>query len=366
MRKAVDLTKFTKEISKSLSISAGFNDPTDWVSTGNYLLNYLISGNWYKGIPLGKLSMFAGASGSGKSLVCSGNLVRECQKNDIMPIVLDTENALDQEWLERLGVDTSPDKFMRFPVVMINDVGKILYTFIEDYKANYMDLEPTDRPKFMFIIDSLGMLITDTDADQFKKGDMKGDMGRKPKQLNALVRNIMGKIADCNIGVVCTNHTYESQDMFDPDQKISGGSGIVFASSIVVASEKFKLKEDKNGTKGTDVLGIRSKFKVMKTRYGRPYEVANTHIRFDTGLEPFSGCLDYFERVGAVQKEGNKLKYITKDGEEIKEFRKNFTDDILRRIIDEWDYEKYRLISADTDDLVHDETAPETEDQPTN
>lgn len=365
MRKAVDLTKFTKEISKSLSISAGFNDPTDWVSTGNYLLNYLISGNWYKGIPLGKLSMFAGASGSGKSLVCSGNLVRECQKNDIMPIVLDTENALDQEWLERLGVDTSPEKFMRFPVVMINDVGKILYTFIEDYKANYMDLEPVDRPKFMFIIDSLGMLITDTDADQFKKGDMKGDMGRKPKQLNALVRNIMGKIADCNIGVVCTNHTYESQDMFDPDQKISGGSGIVFASSIVVASEKFKLKEDKNGTKGTDVLGIRSKFKVMKTRYGRPYEVANTHIRFDTGLEPFSGCLDYFERVGAVQKDGNKLKYITKDGEEIKEFRKNFTDDILRRIIDEWDYEKYRLISADTDDLVHDETAPETEDQPT-
>lgn len=63
MRKAVDLTKFTKEISKSLSISAGFNDPTDWVSTGNYLLNYLISGDWNKGIPLGKLSMFAGASG---------------------------------------------------------------------------------------------------------------------------------------------------------------------------------------------------------------------------------------------------------------------------------------------------------------
>lgn len=242
MHKAVDLTKFTKEINKSLSISSGFNDPTDWVSTGNFLLNYLISGDWYKGIPLGKLTMFAGGSGSGKSLVCSGNLVRECQKHDIMPIVLDTENALDEEWLLRLGVDTSPDKLMRFPVVMINDVGKILHTFIEDYKEKYMDLEPEERPKFMFIIDSLGMLITDTDADQFRKGDMKGDMGRKPKQLNALVRNIMGKIADCNIGVVCTNHTYESQDMFDPDQKISGGC--LINGTEVITEVGLKMIED--------------------------------------------------------------------------------------------------------------------------
>lgn len=148
------------------------------------------------------------------------------------------------------------------------------------------------------------------------------------------------------------------------DGVVSHNSGIIFASSIVVASEKFKLKEDREGKKGTDVLGIRSKFKVMKTRYGRPYEVANTHIRFDTGLEPFSGCLDYFERVGIVQKEGNKLKYITKDGEEIKEFRKGFTDSKLKIIIDEWDYEKYRLISADTDELAYDELAP-TESSPT-
>lgn len=63
MRKGVDLTKFTKEVTKSLKISTGFNDPTDWISTGNYLLNYFISGDFHKGVPLGKLTMFAGASG---------------------------------------------------------------------------------------------------------------------------------------------------------------------------------------------------------------------------------------------------------------------------------------------------------------
>lgn len=349
MRKGVDLTKFTKEVTKSLKISTGFNDPTDWISTGNYLLNYFISGDFHKGVPLGKLTMFAGASGSGKSYLASGNIVRECQEKGITPIILDTENALDEEWLHRIGVDTSPDKLMRFPVAMINDVGKIMSLFIEDYKANYMDLSPEERPKFMIIIDSLGMLLTDTDVDQFNKGDMKGDMGRKPKQLNALVRNIINKIADCNIGVVCTNHTYASQDMFNPDDKVSGGEGIIFASSIVVASRKFKLKEDEDGNKTTDVLGIRSTFSVMKTRYGRPFEKANLNIRFDTGLDMYSGLLDYFERIGVVVKDGNKLKYIAKDGTEFKEFRKNFSNEILQRIIDEWDYEKYKLISSKTD-----------------
>ena len=137
--------------------------------------------------------------------------------------------------------------------------------------------------------------------------------------------------------------------MFNPDDKVSGGEGIIFASSIVVASRKFKLKEDEDGNKTTDVLGIRSTFSVMKTRYGRPFEKANLNIRFDSGLDEYSGLLDYFERIGVVTKDGNKLKYITKDGTEFKEFRKNFSDEMLQRIIDEWDYEKYKLISSKTD-----------------
>jgi hypothetical protein len=43
-----------------------------------------------------------------------------------------------------------------------------------------------------------------------------------------------------NVGMVCTNHTYASQDMFDPDDKISGGQGFIYASSIVVAMRKLK------------------------------------------------------------------------------------------------------------------------------
>jgi hypothetical protein len=84
----------------------------------------------------------------------------------------------------------------------------------------------------MFVIDSLGMLLTPTDVNQFDAGEMKGDLGRKPKALTALVRNCVNMFGSYNVGLVCTNHTYASQDMFDPDDKISGGQGFIYASQL--------------------------------------------------------------------------------------------------------------------------------------
>jgi hypothetical protein len=67
MTKPYDFSKFRKEITKSIDgLSIGFNDPTDWISTGNYALNYLISGDFNKGVPLGKVTVFAGESGQAK------------------------------------------------------------------------------------------------------------------------------------------------------------------------------------------------------------------------------------------------------------------------------------------------------------
>lgn len=242
MKKPVDMSKFASAVTKKMNVSYGFNDPTTWIDTGNYMLNYLISGHWDRGVPLSKISMFAGESGSGKSLIVSGMLVKHAQEMGVTPVLFDTENALDEDWLKNFGIDTSPEKLMRFQVAMINDVAKIMHEFIDEYRKNYMDLDKTERPPFLFVIDSLGMLLTDTDVDQFSKGDMKGDMGRKPKQLNALVRNLVSQISDLNIGVVCTNHTYASQDMFDPDDKISGGC--LVAGTQLITADGIKNIED--------------------------------------------------------------------------------------------------------------------------
>ena len=330
--KTFDPTKFRNSLTKSITgMSAGFNDPTDWISTGNFALNYLLSGNFQKGIPLGKVSVFAGESGAGKSYIVSGNIVRYAQEQGIFVVLIDSENALDETWLQALKVDTDESKLLKLNMAMIDDVAKTVSTFMEDYKA----MAEEDRPKVLFVVDSLGMLMSPTEMDQFQKGDMKGDFGRKAKALKALVTNCVNMFGSYNVGMCVTNHTYASQDMFDPDDKISGGSGFVYASSMVVAMKKLKLKVDADGNKTSQVHGIRAACKVMKTRYNKPFEGVQVEIPYSTGMDPYSGLFDMFETKGLLEKVGNRYKYITSEGDEILEFRKRWTGELLERVIED-------------------------------
>ena len=263
-------------------------------------------------------------------------------------VLIDSENALDEEWLHNLGVDTAEEKLLKLNMAMIDDVAKTISEFMKGYKA----MSAEDKPKVLFIIDSLGMLLTPTDVNQFEAGDMKGDMGRKPKALTALVRNCVNMFGSHNVGLVATNHTYASQDMFDPDDKISGGQGFIYASSIVVAMRKLKLKEDEDGNKVSEVRGIRSACKVMKTRYAKPFESVQVKIPYETGMNPYSGLLDLFEGQGMLTKEGNRLSYTTEDGEILKFFRKGWEsneDGCLDKVMKEFEGKSKSKISNVTE-----------------
>ena len=119
---------------------------------------------------------------------------------------------------------------------------------------------------------------------------------------------MVNQIAPYPVGLVATNHTYASQDMFDPDDKISGGQGFIYASSIVVAMRKLKLKEDEAGNKVTDVRGIRAAMKIMKTRYAKPFESVQVKIPYATGMNPYSGLYEFMESKGLITKQGNRYK----------------------------------------------------------
>jgi len=357
MAKPFDISKFRKDITKSIDgLSIGFHDPTDWISTGNFALNYLISGDFNRGVPLGKVTVFAGESGAGKSYFASGNIVKSAQEQGIFVVLIDSENALDETWLKALGVDTSESKLLKLSMSMIDDVAKTISTFMKDYKA----MADEERPKVLFVLDSLGMMMTPTDVNQFEAGDMKGDLGRKPKALTALVRNTVNMFGSYNVGMVCTNHTYASQDMFDPDDKISGGQGFVYASSIVVAMRKLKLKEDEDGNKITQVKGIRAACKVMKTRYAKPFESVQVKIPYETGMNPYSGLVDLAEATGLLTKVGNRLRFETSSKEEILQFRKAWERNeggCLDKVMADFNKVTEEL-SVSEDDVLEDDTQP--------
>ena len=354
MARAFDASKFRKNITKSVpGMSVGFRDPDTWVSTGNFTLNKLISNDFHKGIPLGKVTVFAGESGAGKSFIAAGNVVKNAQDQGIFVVLIDSENALDESWLHALNVDTTPEKLLKLNAAMIDDVAKIISDFMKGYREDHADKPDEERPKVLFVIDSLGMMMTPTDVDQFNRGDMKGDMGRKPKALAALVRNSVNMFGDYNVGLVATNHTYASQDMFDPDDKISGGQGFIYASSIVVAMRKLKLKVDADGNKTSQVHGIRAACKVMKTRYSKPFESVQVEIPYETGMSPYSGLVEFFEAKGLLVKQGNRLKYVTKAGEEMIEFRKNWSDEKLDVVMNDWNAEDIaEVLEVEIEDTV--------------
>jgi hypothetical protein len=141
--------------------------------------------------------------------------------------------------------------------------------------------------------------------------------------------------------------------MFDPDDKISGGSGFVYASSIVVAMKKLKLKEDEDGNKTSEVHGIRAACKVMKTRYAKPFEGVQVKIPYETGMDPYSGLFDLFEKYGLLAKTGNRYQYVTSEGEVIIEYRKNWTGELLDRVMEDMPNKKLEMVNiADSEDLV--------------
>ena len=353
MTKPYDISRFRKTITKSIEgLTVGFNDPKTWVSTGNYSLNYLISGDFNKGIPLGKVSILAGESGclpafskvrvkinnvvstisvaelkilfnsrenveistpdgycrvihwydkgvmpmvkietdtyittcaethllqrqndswcmainivkgdelltetgvetviavekiedmqcydftvdhpnqrywgdgfsshnSGKSLM-SANIIKNAQNMGIYVILIDTENALDEEWLKAFDIDTSDEKLLKLSMSMVNDVAKTISEYVKDYKT----IPEDERPEILIVIDSLGMLLVDANVDQFNNGELKGDFGHKPKALKALITNCVNMFGSLGIGLLATNHTYQSQNIFSPDDVVSGG-----------------------------------------------------------------------------------------------------------------------------------------------
>ena len=275
---------------------------------------------------------------SGKSYLASANLVKNAQKQGILCVIVDTENAIDEEWLSKLGVDTSENMLLKVSIGEVDVCAKFISEFVKGYKDDYSDIPPADRPGVLFIIDSLGMLQTPVDVAQFQSGDIsKGSFGTRAKALRALIINSVNLVAEHNIGLVMTNHVRQSSDQYSPDDIISGGDSQIFAASIVIAMKKGKLKEDDSGNKTSEINGIRAMCTIYKSRFNHKalYKKVEIKIPFESGMDPESGLFQFFEDEKMLIKEGNRYSYTGPSGT-FKEFRKNISSDQYQILMDDY------------------------------
>jgi RecA/RadA recombinase len=225
---------------------------------------------------------------SGKSFLLT-NCMKAAQDSGSFVLALDSENALDVNYLHRVGVSTDPDRFQGIGVVTVQDTVKVLSEFVDGYISAYGKYNP-DAPNVLVCIDSLSMLLTEAENDNFEKGDQKGDQGQQAKQVKHFLKTMTSRMKMTNMSLACTAHVYNA-DPLKGEGLYSVTPSLRYACSQIVLITKLKLRED---TKEKDVIGIKLRAETFKSRFSKLGSKIEIEVPYDVGLDPLNGLLDSF------------------------------------------------------------------------
>lgn len=312
---------FNKELNKASKfgsiVSEGtISEITDYISTGNYILNACMTGSILQGVPNNRIISYSGDPSTGKTYLLL-NLAREATLKGYYVIWYDTENTTDPSQFKHFGVDTSKVRYE--PIGSVSEFKTSISTTL-DILLKQKE-QGNKIPQMLFILDSLGMLHSDKEYNDALAGEDKVDLTR-PKQLRSIFRIITQKLGLIGATFAYSNHVYQGTDMYAQTNQ-SGGKGGVFSASIIINLTKAKLKEGSDSTQ----TGIIVTAKPQKNRFVKPTDV-QFYISFVNGMNKYVGLQDYisWERCGidrgkfiteaeALKSGEDYPKITTKDGE---------------------------------------------------
>lgn len=304
-----DIRKEEKKLVED-GISVKSSRPRYWISVGNYLLNKIISGKFRGGIGQGRIAAVTGPSSAGKSFII-GNICREAQAQGVGLFVLDSENALDEDFMTALGVDVNRDDYFYRGVSTISQATVQVMNFLKNYRKHKME-----QP-FLIILDSIDMLRTDSQASNYEKGDVKGDQGQHAKQVKAMLADWVHDIKSINVSIVASKQVFQEQDpnlQKNPQTAWKFTESAKYAFSQILLVTKFMLKDESGvkiaGKKDTVYSGIRLKAYGLKTRFTKPFQSASVEVPYETGMDPYNGLLSAAQGLGVVTSSG-AWNYLT-------------------------------------------------------
>lgn len=295
---------------------------TDWIDTGSKMLNAVISGSMYKGIPKGRVTLLAGESGVGKSYI-GLKIAGNAQKKGYRVVMVDTENAIDAQGARNLGCD--PTKIKYFPAKSIEQVRNALFALLEKIEQTHTE------GKVLVIIDSIANILSEMEVKRMGKDSASADMGTFAKSIKSLIKmcTIYGGLTQTTF--VMTNHIYDNPNEMYPDlvKCMAGGKACRYLPSVVLQLAKRNLKEKDSGEKddaalGKGVAGIEMRCMCVKNRFIRPFVEGSLYLSWANGLDEEYGTLDLAIALGVLNRRGSV--YDLYDGTSLgyaKNFRKN-------------------------------------------
>ena len=267
---------------KFLSESA-LSTVNDWVDTGCMVLNSIISGSLYGGVPVGRITGFAGPSAAGKTYIIN-KILANGQKKGMIPVIFDTEAAIDAS--STTGVGLNPDSVKYVPVQTVEECRNQISAFLDSV------IEAKMQGKFIMSIDSLGNLASQKELEDAEKGKTAMDMGTRAKGLKSMMRLLTFKAAQAGVTILFSNHTYDDPAAMFPTlvKNQSGGKGPVYLASVLVQLAKRDEKHDKNNDddeilpEANKVSGTTLRALTTKNRFVPPFLEGEIYLNFKKGL----------------------------------------------------------------------------------
>ena len=299
-------------------------DVEDFIDTGSYILNGLLSGSLHKGLPANKITAFAGESATGKTFFVMGICKNFLDSNpDAGVIYFESESAITKQMVVDRGID--PKRMVIMPVTTVQEFRTQSLKVLDSYLAQ----NEADRKPLFLCLDSLGMLSTTKEVEDTADGKETRDMTRA-QVLKAAFRVLTLKLGRAKVPMVVTNHTYDVVGSMFPTKEMGGGSGLKYAASSIIYLSKKKEKD------GTEVIGNIVHCKNHKSRLTVENKMVDVKITYDKGLDKYYGLLELAEKHGIFKKVSTRIelpdgtkqyaKTINNDPE------KYFTDDIMKQL----------------------------------
>ena len=294
------LNKVIKELDNEFAsivdegVSAG--DCSSFVDTGSYILNALISGSIFGGLPQNKITALAGESSTGKTFFALSIVKNFLDQNPNGEVAyFETESAISKDMMTSRGIRTK-------------NVGLVPVTTVQEFRTQaiklvdeYMKFKKEDRPPMMFVLDSLGMLSTSKEVQDASDGKETRDMTRA-QVIKSIFRILSLKLGQAGIPLIVTNHTYEVVGAYVPTKEMGGGTGLKYAASSILFLSKKKEKD------GKDVVGNIIKCEAKKSRFTKENSKIETRLFYDErGLDKYYGLLELGEKYGVFQRRGNRI-----------------------------------------------------------
>jgi RecA/RadA recombinase len=286
---------FLKDIVKEIGdeytkLASDIEENEEFVDTGSYIFNALVSGSVFGGVSRNKITAIAGESSTGKTFFSLAVVKNFLDSNpDGYCLYFDTEAAVNKGLLESRGIDLSR-------LVVVNVVT------IEEFRAKalkavdiYLKKDADERKPCMFVLDSLGMLSTEKEITDALNDKQVRDM-TKSQLVKGAFRMLTLKLGQANIPMIVTNHTYDVIGAYVPTKEMGGGSGLKYAASTIIYLSKKKEKD------GTEIVGNVIKAKTAKSRLSKENKDVSVRLYYDDrGLDRYYGLLELGE-IGGLWK----------------------------------------------------------------